>query len=54
MTIGVIYGGTRVNGNTETLTERVIQDLPVEKIYLKDYEIKPINDQRHVQGDLKK
>ncbi|WP_339216981.1 flavodoxin family protein [Ornithinibacillus sp. FSL M8-0202] len=50
MTIGVIYGGTRVNGNTETLTERVIQDLPVEKIYLKDYEIKPINDQRHVQG----
>lgn len=49
MTIGIIYGGTRPNGNTEALTERAVQDLPVEKIYLKDYKIKPIEDQRHNQ-----
>ncbi|WP_079708739.1 flavodoxin family protein [Paraliobacillus ryukyuensis] len=50
MTIGVIYGGTRVNGNTEVLTERVIHELPVERIYLSEFEIKPIEDQRHVLG----
>ncbi|MGN8646759.1 flavodoxin family protein [Gracilibacillus sp. HCP3S3_G5_1] len=53
MKIGVIYGGSRTNGNTEVLTERVIEHLPVERIYLKDYEIKPIEDQRHRQGGFK-
>lgn len=53
MKIGVIYGGTRATGNAETLTERVIQGLPVEKIYLKDYHIKPINDERHTQDGFK-
>ncbi|SER03269.1 flavodoxin family protein [Piscibacillus halophilus] len=53
MKVGVIYGGTRTNGNTETLTEQVIQDLPVEKIYLKDYDIKPIEDQRHDPSGFK-
>ncbi|WP_085994231.1 flavodoxin family protein [Oceanobacillus senegalensis] len=50
MTIGVIYGGTRANGNTEILTEKVIHDMPVERIYLSEFEVKPIADQRHVLG----
>ncbi|MDX1807775.1 MAG: flavodoxin family protein [Paenisporosarcina sp.] len=47
MSIAVIYGSMRENGNTEELTEIAIQDLDVEKIVLRNYEIKPINDQRH-------
>ncbi len=50
MSIAVIYGSTRENGNTEELTEIVIQDLEVEKIVLRKYEIKPIQDQRHEEG----
>lgn len=50
MSIAVIYGSTRENGNTEELTEIVIQDLDVEKIVLRNYEIKPIHDQRHEEG----
>ncbi|MFD2043111.1 flavodoxin family protein [Ornithinibacillus salinisoli] len=50
MTIGVIYGGSRENGNTEVLTEQIIHDIPVERIYLSEFEIKPIEDQRHVVG----
>jgi multimeric flavodoxin WrbA len=49
MTIAVIYGGTRPNGNTEILTEYVIQGLDVEKIYLRDYNVQPIVDQRHAE-----
>ncbi|MEK5389237.1 flavodoxin family protein [Margalitia sp. FSL K6-0131] len=47
MSIAVIYGGTRPNSNTEMLTEHVIQDLETERIFLKDYHIKPIIDMRH-------
>lgn len=47
MTIAVIYGGTRPNGNTETLTEHVLQGIAAEKIYLNDYTIEPIIDMRH-------
>lgn len=47
MSIAVIYGGTRINGNTEILTERVIQGLDAERIYLRDYHILPIVDERH-------
>jgi multimeric flavodoxin WrbA len=49
MTIAVIYGGTRPNGNTEILTEYAIQGLDVEKIYLRDYNVQPIVDQRHAE-----
>lgn len=49
MTIAVLYGGTRPNGNTETLTKKAIQGLDVEEIYLKDYLIKPIEDKRHAE-----
>lgn len=47
MSIAVIYGGTRQNGNTEILTERAIKGLEVDRIYLKDYNIIPIEDLRH-------
>ncbi|MDI7743823.1 flavodoxin family protein [Lysinibacillus fusiformis] len=47
MSIAVIYGSTRENGNTEWLTEEVINGLPVEKFYLREYNILPIKDERH-------
>lgn len=47
MSIAVIYGGTRQNGNSEILTEIAVQGLAAEKIYLRDFEIKSIDDQRH-------
>lgn len=49
MSIAVIYGGTRQNGNTEILTEHVVQGIVSEKIYLRDYNIQPIIDMRHTQ-----
>jgi multimeric flavodoxin WrbA len=48
MTIGVIYGGSRRKGNTEILTELAIQGLEVERIYLRDHFIQPIEDLRHI------
>ncbi|WP_368901795.1 flavodoxin family protein [Oceanobacillus oncorhynchi] len=48
MKIGVIYGSTRYQGNTEWLTEEVIKNLPeVTKIDLKKYQFNDITDQRH-------
>lgn len=47
MSIAVIYGSSRKNGNTELLTEHAIKDYDVERIYLRDYFIKQIVDQRH-------
>lgn len=49
MSIAVLYGGNRPNGNTETLTKKVIQGLTVEEIYLKDHLIEPIVDKRHTK-----
>lgn len=48
MSIAVIYGGTRADGNTEILTNQVLQGLTADKIYLRDYNIKPIEDRRHL------
>lgn len=47
MTIAVIDGGTRENGNTKILTERVVQGLEADSIELRKYQIHPIVDQRH-------
>ncbi|GGA75004.1 flavodoxin family protein [Ornithinibacillus halotolerans] len=47
MSICVLYGGNRIDGNTETITKKVIQELNVEEIYLIDYRIEPIVDKRH-------
>ncbi|MBM7541123.1 NAD(P)H-dependent FMN reductase [Amphibacillus cookii] len=48
MKLGVIYGSTRVQGNTARLTEEVIKNIPnVVKIDLRNYHFKDIIDQRH-------
>lgn len=49
MTIAVIYGGNRPDGNTEMLTKITTQGLVVEEIYLKEHFIKPIIDMRHAE-----
>ncbi|WP_418302769.1 flavodoxin family protein [Lysinibacillus fusiformis] len=49
MTLAVIYGGSRPNGNTELLTKLAIEGLDVEEVYLKDYSIEPIVDKRHAK-----
>ncbi|MVP01889.1 flavodoxin family protein [Paenibacillus lutrae] len=50
MTVAVIYGSTRADGNTEILTRQAVQGLQAEAIYLKDFDIQPIEDQRHAAG----
>lgn len=50
MSIAVIYGSTRGNGNTEWLTGEAIRDVPVEKFYLREYNILPIRDERHTDA----
>jgi multimeric flavodoxin WrbA len=47
MSIAVVYGGTRQNGNTEILSEQAIQGVTADRIYLRDYSIRPIEDLRH-------
>ncbi|KMJ57218.1 NAD(P)H-dependent oxidoreductase [Bacillus sp. LL01] len=47
MSIAVIYGGTRKQGNTETLTKHAIHGIEVEEIFLRDHTILPIVDMRH-------
>ncbi|MGI2328171.1 flavodoxin family protein [Planococcus sp. YIM B11945] len=49
MTIAVLYGGNRPNGNTEALTKLATQGLEVEEIYLNDYVIEAIQDKRHAE-----
>ncbi|MGG3690374.1 flavodoxin family protein [Caldifermentibacillus hisashii] len=52
MSIAIIYGGTRQNGNTEILTEKAVQGITAEKIYLKDFKIQSIEDLRHEEGGV--
>lgn len=47
MSITVINGGTRLNGNTDILTNRVIEGIHSDTVYLRDYYIQPIIDMRH-------
>lgn len=47
MSIAVIFGGTRPNGNTEYLASKTIDGITAEKIFLRDYNILPIVDYRH-------
>lgn len=45
-----IYGSSRRNGNTETLTKILLEEIPKEyyhEVHLLDYHIEPIFDQRH-------
>ncbi|WP_010648517.1 flavodoxin family protein [Oceanobacillus massiliensis] len=47
MKIIVFHGSTRANGNTECLTYHAVPKDKGTHIYLRDYNIKPIMDQRH-------
>jgi multimeric flavodoxin WrbA len=42
-----IHGSSRKNGNTEKLTHYVLEDIPATHLYLREYSIRPIVDQRH-------
>lgn len=60
MKIIVFHGSTRVNGNTEFLTHQAVSKEKGTHIYLRDYNVLPIIDQRHdesgfdiVEDDLK-
>lgn len=50
MSIAIVYGGTRQNGNTEILTEQAIQGVTADRIYLREYTIRPIEDLRHTKN----
>ncbi|HWL23952.1 MAG TPA: flavodoxin family protein [Ureibacillus sp.] len=51
MKIVAFIGSSRANGNTEYLTDVLLEGLDYKKIYLNDLNIKPINDKRHtVEG----
>ncbi|MEI2365721.1 MULTISPECIES: flavodoxin family protein [Niallia] len=52
--IAVIDGGTRSNGNTALLTEKVIDGVPVDNILLREYTILPIMDMRHTLEGFQK
>lgn len=54
MTIAVIYGSSRPRGNTEMLTERAVEGMHVERFYLKDAHILPIEDKRHTDSGFSK
>ena len=47
MKIAVIHSSSRVNGNTEYLTYQAIPKEKGTHIYLRDYNIEPIIDERH-------
>ncbi|MGA8942191.1 MAG: flavodoxin family protein [Thermoactinomyces sp.] len=42
-----VYGSSRNQGNTETLTRIVLKDIPATHLFLRQYCIKPVTDQRH-------
>ncbi|HEK9101290.1 flavodoxin family protein [Bacillus pfraonensis] len=43
----VIHGSSRPNGNTEAFTHMMINGINTEQVYLRDYTVHPITDQRH-------
>ncbi|MDF2627723.1 MAG: flavodoxin family protein [Symbiobacteriaceae bacterium] len=45
----VLYGSSRRHGNSETLTDLVLKEIPCTRIYLSDVHIKPVVDQRHIE-----
>lgn len=50
MGIVVLHGSTRKGGNTEALTEVVMEGLERTDIFLREKAILPIHDQRHEEG----
>ncbi|RPJ96368.1 flavodoxin family protein [Rummeliibacillus sp. TYF005] len=49
MKITVLVGSSRKGGNSELLTDLVVQDIEHEKVYIKDLNILPIEDLRHTK-----
>jgi multimeric flavodoxin WrbA len=49
MSIIVIHGSTRPNGNTEYLTYQAVPKESGTHIYLRDYALQPITDYRHTE-----
>lgn len=49
MNIVTFIGSTRENGNTEYLTDVLLEEVNHHRIYLKDIVIKPIEDLRHTE-----
>ncbi len=47
MSIVLLQGSTRENGNTESLSKLVVEGLDYKQINLRNHYIKPILDQRH-------
>jgi multimeric flavodoxin WrbA len=47
MNIIALYGSARRNGNTEILTDRILDGKSCTKIYLSEHDIWPIDDKRH-------
>lgn len=49
MKIVAFIGSARANGNTEYLTDVLLEGLEYRKVYLKDLTVKPIVDMRHTE-----
>lgn len=47
MKILVINGSSREDGNTERLTEKILEGLDCSRVYLREVDVRPIVDQRH-------
>nr|WP_106781728.1 flavodoxin family protein [Lysinibacillus timonensis] len=47
MKIVAFIGSSRPNGNTELLTDVLMEDIEYKKVYLRDLTIQPIMDMRH-------
>ncbi|MFZ5818105.1 MAG: flavodoxin family protein [Bacillota bacterium] len=47
MKVLVIYGSSREEGNTELLTEKVVEGLDCTRIYLRHQNVQPVVDKRH-------
>lgn len=50
MKVLVIYGSSREEGNTEILTEMVLEGIEATRVYLRHQNVAPIIDQRHAPG----
>lgn len=53
MSIIVLHGSTRDDGNTEQLAELVLKGIPHDNILLRDKKIFPIDDLRHAEGGFR-
>jgi len=47
MKVFVLYGSSRENGNSEQLAELAVQGIECTKVYLREKEIRAIDDRRH-------